>query len=103
MLIGIDYAELHYSIRDACGQPAEPVARLTPLVWTCIGSFELIEGSVPQTNFNMSYFVHQQDKKLSSVLQKFWEVDLSGSITERQLLKKEEESVIKEFESSVQL
>ena len=78
------------------------MARLTPLGWTCIGSPELIEGGVPQTNFSVSYFLHQQDKELSSVLQKFWEVDSSGSITERQLLKKEEESVIKAFESSEQ-
>ena len=30
MLIGIDYAELHYSIKEICGQPGWPVARLTP-------------------------------------------------------------------------
>ena len=33
-MIGIDYAELHFSIRDVHGQPGEPVARLTPLGWT---------------------------------------------------------------------
>ena len=97
MLIGIDYAELHVSIRDG-----EPVARLTPLGWTCIGSPKLTQNSVQQTNFNVAYFVHQQEKELSSVLQKFWEVDSSGSITERELLKKEELSVMKAFESSVQ-
>jgi len=26
VLIGIDYAELHFSIRDVCGQPGKPVA-----------------------------------------------------------------------------
>jgi len=102
MLIGIDYAELHFSIRDVRGQPGEPVGRLTPLGWTCIGSPKLKEDSVQQTNFNMAYFVHQQEKELSSVLQKFWEIDSSGSITERELLKKEELSAIKTFESSVQ-
>ena len=35
-------------------------------------------------------------------MQKFWEVDSSGSITERELLKKEEAEAIKAFESSVQ-
>ena len=55
-----------------------------------------------QTNFNVAYFVHQQEKELSSVLQKFWEVDSSGSITEREQLKKEELSVMKAFEISVQ-
>ncbi len=31
LLIGVDYAELHYSFKDVRGQPGEPVARLTPL------------------------------------------------------------------------
>ena len=88
MLIGIDYAELHFSIRDVRGQPGEPVARLTPLGWTCIGSPKLAEDNVQRTNFNVAYFVHQQEKELSSVLQKFGEVDSSRSITERELLKK---------------
>ena len=46
MLIGIDYAKLHFSIRDVCGQPGEPVARLTTLGWMCIGSPKLTEDSV---------------------------------------------------------
>jgi len=101
LLIDIDYAELHFSIRDVRGQPVELLVRLTPLGWMCIGSPELAEDSMQQTNFNMAYFVHQQEKELSSVLQKFWKVNSSGSITERELLKKEETSAIKAFESSV--
>ena len=62
MLIGIDYAELHFSIGNDCGQPGEPVARLTRLGGTCIGSPELREDSVQQTNFNMAHFVHNQEK-----------------------------------------
>jgi len=50
----------------------------------------------------MAHFVHQQEKKSSSVLQKFWEVASSGSITERELFKKEEAEAIKAFENSVQ-
>ena len=37
ILTGIDYADLHYSIKDVRGKPGEPVARLTPLRWTFIG------------------------------------------------------------------
>ena len=55
-----------------------------------------------QTNLNMAYFVHQQEKELSSVLQKFWEVDSSGSIIKREPLKKEDVSAMKAFENSVQ-
>lgn len=31
LLIGVDYAELHYSIKDVRGQSGEPVARRTPI------------------------------------------------------------------------
>ena len=31
ILIGLDYADLHYSVKDIRGQPSEPIARLTPL------------------------------------------------------------------------
>ena len=62
-LIVIDYAKLHFSIRDVCGQPGEPVAWLTSSGLTCIGSPELTECSVQQTNLNIAYFVHQQEKE----------------------------------------
>ena len=66
MLIGIDYAELHYSVRDVREKPGEPVARLPPLGGTCIGAAEVIASGLPQTNFNEAYFL--QDRELSSVL-----------------------------------
>ena len=41
LLIGIDYPDLHYSYHDIKGKPGEPVARLTPLGWTCVGNQNL--------------------------------------------------------------
>ena len=40
LLIGVDNAELHYSRADVRGEEGDPVARLGPLGWTCIGSPE---------------------------------------------------------------
>ena len=37
ILIGVDHVDLHYSFKDVKGRPGEPVARLTPLGWTCVG------------------------------------------------------------------
>ncbi len=37
MLIGADMSDLLYSLQDVRGEPGEPIARLTPLGWTCIG------------------------------------------------------------------
>ena len=38
LLIGTDYSDLHYSLRDIKVQPGEPIVRLTPLGWTSISS-----------------------------------------------------------------
>ena len=37
LLIGVDNADLQYSFADVRGKAGEPVARLGPLGWTCIG------------------------------------------------------------------
>lgn len=37
LLIGVDYAELHFSFKDIRGNPGEPVARLTHSGWSCTG------------------------------------------------------------------
>jgi len=36
ILIGLDSADLHFSVKDICGVLGQPVACLTPLGWTCI-------------------------------------------------------------------
>ena len=36
MLLGLDCADLIYAIQEVRGKPREPIARLTPLGWTCI-------------------------------------------------------------------
>ena len=38
MLIGLDHLNLHSSNAEVTGRDGEPVARLTPLGWTCVGS-----------------------------------------------------------------
>ena len=60
LLIGGDYAELHYSFKDVWGQPREPVARLTPLGWTCTGTVSGFEGDAYQSSFAHTYFVLEQ-------------------------------------------
>ena len=41
LLIGVDQADFLYSLEDVRGKPGEPIARFTPLKWTCIGKPEL--------------------------------------------------------------
>jgi len=45
VLIGIDYPQLHSSLQEIIGDENEPRARLTPLGWTCVGSFNRNESA----------------------------------------------------------
>jgi hypothetical protein len=73
MLIGLDYAELHSSNQEIRGRPGEPIARLTPLGWTCVG-IPSPSSSPLQTNFARTYFI-QDEAELVLTLRKFWEVE----------------------------
>ena len=61
LVIRVDYAELHYSLKDVRGQPGEPVARLTLLVW--------LKGDY-QSSFAYICFVREQSgtEEISSLL-----------------------------------
>ena len=50
LLIGADQADLLYSLEDVRGKPGEPIARPTPLGWTCIGNPK-VPAERTQTNF----------------------------------------------------
>ena len=54
VLIGQDHINLHYSRCDVKGHPGEPIARLGPLGWTCIGHPDVKEGTFVQSS-NLAY------------------------------------------------
>ena len=55
VLIGLDCADLHFSFKDVRGKPGQPVARLTPLGWTCIGAMEGQSQDNIRTNCSRMY------------------------------------------------
>ena len=75
ILIGIDYADLHCSIQERKGKSGEPIARLTPLGWTCVGHINgLMQRSV-QTNFIRTYNTKEIElQEINGTLAKFWEI-----------------------------
>ena len=77
LLIGIDYVELHYSFKDVRGQLGEPIARLTPLGWTCTGTVSGLRGGDYQSSFTHTYFVGEQSDadEISGLLRQFWEIE----------------------------
>ena len=76
VLIGVDYAEFHYSFKDVGGRSGEPVARLTPLGCVCVGSPSGLKGNDLQTSFTHTYLVREHRQNSSFEV----EVEASGTL-----------------------
>ena len=70
LLIGSNAPVLHTSLQERVGQIDEPVARLTPLGWTCIGPVKHSESSREMC----SYFV-STSQQLDDLVRKFWSIE----------------------------
>ena len=79
ILIGIDYADLHLSYREVCGDRGQPIARLTPLGWTCIGGLSSRGSDHTGTNL-LSFFVDDSSESINDSLKRFWEVESNSSV-----------------------
>ena len=74
LLIGLDHSDLHFSLHDIRGKPGEPVARLTPLGWTCVASSrENSPGEFAGCTFTTR--LCNGDIETAGLLRKFWELD----------------------------
>ena len=73
LLIGVNQADLlHvYSVEDVKGEAGEPIARLTRLGWTCIGSPGSQADQV-QTNFT---FLVNDSHELNNHVCRFWDTE----------------------------
>ena len=71
LLIGVDQADLLYSVEDVRGQPGDPIARLTPLGWTCIGNLEM---NAPGVQTNFTFFLKDSDS-LNDLVRRYWDID----------------------------
>ena len=56
MLIGVDYADFQFSLINIRGKPGMPIARLTPLGWTCIGNPNNTTTNWHQNQHTRTYF-----------------------------------------------
>ena len=99
ILIGLDQAELHAAVKEVCGKPGEPLARLTPLGWTCVGEIRkgLCDESVHTAN--LSYFVNGGVAEVNKTLQRFWEVEEPVGACE--LMSKDEQAAYDSVRESI--
>ena len=102
LLIGVDHGDLHFSSQDVKGKKGEPIARCTPLGWTCIGTPEEDRNEYLQSNFIHTY--HAQDcsllEEINTNLKKLWEID---SVKEEKLaMSQDDKLALKRVESSLE-
>ena len=94
VLIGVNHAYLHTALEEVHGNDGEPIARRTPLEWTCIGCVNNtnMDGNANHTCFHLINCgkVSESQTKLTQILQKFWEVDFLSDTSEEPVLTKDE-------------
>ena len=86
ILLGMDYSQFHTSIK---GKKKDPIARLTPLGWTCVGQ---PVHSTQRTNFIRTFHVRRMEG-LDSTLRKFWEVESEGTNTQSMMTADEKKAI----------
>ena len=103
MLLGLDCADLLYAIQEVRGKPGEPIARLTPLGWTCIGNTGPTSQEVCHTNFAYTYFAKNQTEieQINSTLKQFWEIENVQSMHDAPIVRIEEQLAMKKVESTL--
>ncbi|MCG8034838.1 MAG: DUF1759 domain-containing protein, partial [Candidatus Thiodiazotropha taylori] len=103
MLLGLDCADLLYAIQEVRGKPGEPIARLTPLGWTCIGNTRAPSQEVCHTNFAYTYFVKNQAEieQINATLKRFWEIENVQSPHDVPIVRIEEQMAVKKVESTL--
>ena len=101
ILVGLDCADLHYALEEKRGGPGEPLARLTPLGWTCIGYPTQTSEHILQTNFAATYFTKDVSEidNLNQTLKRFWEVE-SEPVFDMPIVKAEDKQALKLVEES---
>ena len=100
--IGLDCVDLHFALEEVRGKPGEPVARLTPLRWTCIGNLELSYKNVLHTNFAYTYFIKDvwEIEKLNQTLKKFWQMESASTTLETPVVRIEAQIALKKVKQS---
>ena len=99
MLIGIDYADLHFAKCEIKGRPGDPIARLTPLGWTCVGNLSPL--SSVQTHFGFFHtfsardIVAVEESEINLSLRKFWEVE--EIVQKEKAMSREDQKVIEQL------
>ena len=101
-LNGQDQVELHYARCDV--KAGEPIARLGPLGWSCIGNPEKRSSASGQLRTNLVYTFFAKPRPLEDLnqsLKRFWEVESVKSEPEHQVRSQEEKCALARVNESL--
>lgn len=85
LLVGADHPELMLALEERFGEVGDPVARLTPLGWTCVGALD-DEMSTSFHGLHSSTYFTLSDRQVDESLRSLWNMDiLSSDALEMQL------------------
>lgn len=104
ILIGLDYPGLHYSYKEIRGRPGEPMARLTPLGWTCVGNPDGNVCNLDRSHFAQTYFIKEHFEPLEALnmtLRQFWEIEEINSDANKLLIRPEEKIAMEKVKGSL--
>lgn len=80
VLIGQDQTDLHFSKCDVRGNSGQPIARLGPLGWSCVGHSHK-KSTARDPHMNLAYTLLCKPKvldKINDSLKRFWEIETLG-------------------------
>ena len=97
ILLGIDYPQFHTSIKEVKGKNGDPIARLTPLGWTCVG--QPVTPTTQLTNF-IRTFQLREIEDLDYTLRRFWEIENEGTNT-KSVMTADEKKTVKLVQDSI--
>ena len=105
ILIGLDCADLHFAIKEVRGGTGEPIARLTPLGWTCIGNPEIRQHQTHSVHFARTYHVRGGTEldELNCTLKRFWETEHYGIENDVPILTPKEKQAVNTVELGVKI
>jgi hypothetical protein len=76
MLLGSDYPELMVCLDEKIGDPGEPIARKTPLGWTCVGRIKTKANQLRKSSFCTNLKSIVQPQPIDEELRALWNQDL---------------------------
>ena len=83
MFIKVDYHDFQYSLKDIREKTGQPITRLTPLGWICIGNQNNTTTNWHQNQYTRIYFSSTKGDlgNIGDNIRKFWDAeDISGKV-----------------------